>query len=179
LAYARLNYGLGNIEFRKQDYRDVSGQFDAIASVEMVEAVGAEYWPDFFDCLARCLNPGGRAAIQYIAMREDLFEGYAHNADFIQTYVFPGGMLVCESEFRRLAAERELSWEDQVSFAPDYAKTLRRWRENFDQAVEEGLLPAGFDARFVRLWRFYLMYCEGGFASGAIHVAQVTLRKVG
>jgi cyclopropane-fatty-acyl-phospholipid synthase len=128
--------------------------------VEMVEAVGREYWPDFFDCLARCLKPGGRAVIQYIAMSEDLFAGYARNADFIQTYVFPGGMLINESEFRRLAEDRGLAWHDQDNFGLDYAETLSRWRQEF-----------------VRLWRYYLMYCEGGFRGGGIHVAQVTLVK--
>jgi cyclopropane-fatty-acyl-phospholipid synthase len=165
------------IDFRKQDYRDVAGQFDAVVSVEMVEAVGREYWPAFFDAIARCLKPGGRAAIQYIAMREEAFDAYARSADFIQAYVFPGGMLVRESEFERLAAERGLAWRDRAGFAPDYAETLRVWRANFDRAVEESRLPAGFDSRFVRLWRYYLMYCEGGFRGGAIDVAQVTLVK--
>ncbi|MFM5916721.1 MAG: class I SAM-dependent methyltransferase [Novosphingobium sp.] len=175
LAYARTNHP--GIEFRKQDYRDVSGQFDAIASVEMVEAVGREFWPDFFDCIARNLKPGGRAAIQYIAIRDDLFPAYAASADFIQAYVFPGGMLVSESEFRRLAASRSLDWTDLVEFGLDYAETLRIWRENFEAAVAEGRLPEQFDERFQRLWRFYLMYCEGGFRGGAITVAQVTLVK--
>lgn len=165
------------IDFRKQDYRDVSGQFDGIASVEMVEAVGEAYWPDFFDCLERCLKPGGRAAIQYITIRDELFSAYAKSADFIQTYVFPGGMLVRESAFRRLAAERGLEWSDQASFRLDYAETLRLWRENFDRAVAERRLPTGFDERFIGLWRFYLMYCEGGFRGGGIDVAQVTLIK--
>jgi cyclopropane-fatty-acyl-phospholipid synthase len=167
------------IDFRKQDYRDVTGQFDAVVSVEMVEAVGREYWPDFFDMLVCCLKPGGRAAIQYIAMKDSLFEAYAASADFIQAYVFPGGMLVRESEFRALAAERGLRWEDRQDFAPDYAATLKAWRDNFDRALEEGRLPAGFDARFVRLWRYYLMYCEGGFRGGGIEVSQVTLVKTG
>ncbi|MBW8755304.1 MAG: class I SAM-dependent methyltransferase [Sphingomonadales bacterium] len=177
LEWARGHAQGSAIDFRKQDYRDVTGQFDAVASVEMVEAVGREYWRDFFDAIARCLRPGGRAAIQYIAMREEVFEGYARSADFIQTYVFPGGMLIRESEFRELAAERGLAWHDREGFAPDYAETLRIWRARFDQAVEERRLPAGFDDRFVQLWRFYLMYCEGGFRGGAIDVAQVTLVK--
>ena len=176
LAWAR-DRAVPGVEFRKSDYRDITGQFDGIVSVEMVEAVGREFWPDFFDCIARCLRPGGRAAIQYIAMRDDLFEGYARSADFIQTYVFPGGMLIRESEFRRLAAERGLAWEDHTSFGPDYAETLRIWRENFDRVVAEGRLPLGFDQRFIGLWRFYLMYCEGGFRGGGIDVAQVTLVK--
>ncbi len=174
LAWARMHQPAG-IEFRKQDYRDAAGQFDAVVSVEMVEAVGREYWPDFFDCIARCLAPGGRAAIQYIAIAEPLFPAYARSADFIQTYVFPGGMLVSEAEFRRLAAERGLDWRDQTSFGSDYARTLRLWRENFDRAVAEGRLPAGFDRRFIELWRYYLMYSEGGFCGGGIEVSQVTL----
>jgi len=177
LEWARRRHGAAGIDFRKQDYRDVTGQFDAIASVEMVEAVGRQYWPDFFDCIARNLKSGGRAAIQYISIRDELFEGYARSADFIQTYVFPGGMLVRESEFRRLAAECRLDWEEPESFALDYAETLRMWRENFDRVVDEGRLPPGFDERFVRLWRFYLMYCEGGFRGRGIDVAQVTLVK--
>ncbi|MEO5587515.1 MAG: cyclopropane-fatty-acyl-phospholipid synthase family protein [Novosphingobium sp.] len=176
LTWARQHQQPG-IDFRKADYRDTTGQFDAIVSVEMVEAVGRAFWPDFFDCISRCLKPGGRAAIQYIAMRDDLFDAYARSADFIQTYVFPGGMLIRESEFRALAAERGLSWEDQVNFGPDYAETLRIWRENFDRIVAEGRLPPGFDQRFVGLWRFYLMYCEGGFRGGGIDVAQVTVVK--
>lgn len=176
LAWARAR-AISGAEFRHADYRDVTGQFDGIVSVEMVEAVGREFWPDFFDCLARCLKPGGRAALQYIAIRDELFEGYARSADFIQTYVFPGGMLIRESEFRRLAAERGLDWEEPESFGLDYAETLRLWRENFDRAVAGGRLPPGFDRRFVGLWRFYLMYCEGGFRGRGIDVAQVTLVK--
>lgn len=179
LAWARKTHGAAGVDFRKQDYREVSGRFDAITSVEMVEAVGQAYWPDFFDCIDRCLRPGGSAALQLISMRDDLFEGYAKSADFIQTYVFPGGMLVRESAFRRLAEERSLHWHDEARFGLDYAETLRLWRENFDAAVEEGRLPPAFDRRFVDLWRYYLMYCEGGFRGGGIDVLQVTLVKQG
>jgi cyclopropane-fatty-acyl-phospholipid synthase len=179
LAWAAERHGGAGIEFRKQDYRDVQGQFDAIASVEMVEAVGQQFWPDFFDCIARCLKPGGRAAIQYISMREDLFHRYVGSVDFIQAHVFPGGMLVCESTFRRLAEKRGLEWRDGEAFGLDYAETLRLWRKRFDKVVKQGGLPPGFDARFVRLWRYYLMYCEGGFRGGGIDVAQVTLVKRG
>ena len=177
LSYARGRWANPAVEFRKQDYRDVTGPYDAIASVEMVEAVGRQYWPDFLDCIARCLKPGGRAAIQYISIRDELFDAYAASADFIQTFVFPGGMLLRESEFRQLAEERGLEWSEHTGFGLDYAETLRIWRENFDRAVERGLLPPGFDHRFVRLWRFYLMYCEGGFRGRGIDVAQVTLVK--
>ena len=159
------------------DYRDVTGTHDAIASVEMVEAVGQDYWPTYLDMIARCLKPGGRAAIQYIAIDDDIFEAYSRSADFIQRYVFPGGMLVSESRFRALAEARGLVWRDQHNFGDDYAKTLFLWRKRFDAAVEQGHLPLAFDEKFVHMWRFYLMYCEGGFRGGGINVAQVTLVK--
>ncbi len=176
LGWARAHHSR-DVDYRKQDYRDVCGAYDGIVSVEMVEALGREYWPDFMDCIARNLTPGGRAAIQYISMREELFDEYAKSADFIQAYVFPGGLLIRTSEFRALAEERGLTWSDQADFGQDYAETLKIWRENFDRAVSEDRLPAGFDARFVDLWRYYLMYCEGGFRGGGIDVHQVTLIK--
>jgi cyclopropane-fatty-acyl-phospholipid synthase len=159
------------------DYRDVQGQFDAVASVEMVEAVGQEYWPAYLSTVARVLKPGGRAALQLISIRESLFRHYAENADFIQTYIFPGGMLIGEESFARIAAEAGLSWHDRQGYGLHYAETLKRWRWRFDAVVEEGRLPAGFDPSFHDLWRYYLMYCEGGFRGGGIDVAQVTLVK--
>lgn len=175
-ADARLA-GLGDAQVSLTDYRDVVGQFDAIASVEMVEAVGQQYWPDYLNSVARCLKPGGRAAIQYIRIEDDVFEAYARGTDFIQHYIFPGGMLLSESRFRAIANDCGLSWENQHDFGPHYAETLRQWRLRFDAAVAEGTLPAGFDDKFTSLWRYYLMYCEGGFKSGGINVAQVTLVK--
>ncbi|WP_428681954.1 class I SAM-dependent methyltransferase [Sphingopyxis sp.] len=160
------------------DYRDAEGPYDAIASVEMVEAVGQAYWPAYLDAVANLLRPGGRAAIQYILISDALFERYAASTDFIQAYVFPGGCLISESRFRALAEERGLIWRDVRRFGRDYAETLRQWRERFDAAVANGQLPAGFDERFVRLWRYYLQYCEGGFRGGGIEVAQVTLEKL-
>jgi cyclopropane-fatty-acyl-phospholipid synthase len=173
-ADARLA-GKGNANVTLTDYRDVAGCYDAIVSAEMVEAVGQEYWPAYLDCIARNLAQGGRAAIQYIRIEDDIFDAYARSADFIQRYIFPGGMLLSESRFRALAEERGLKWQDQVDYGLHYAETLRLWRARFDAAVEQGRLPAGFDAKFVRLWRYYLMYCEGGFRGGGINVAQVTL----
>jgi cyclopropane-fatty-acyl-phospholipid synthase len=164
------------IDIRLTDYRDVAEQFDAIASVEMVEAVGTRYWPDYADCLARNLKPGGKAALQYIAIDHRLFARYAASADFIQTYIFPGGMLVDEPRFAALAAARGLSWEQRHGFGLDYAATLRLWRERYEVAVAEDRLR-GFDSAFHALWRFYLMYCEGGFRGGGIDVAQVTLSR--
>lgn len=176
LGFARGRHA-GAIDFRKQDYRDVRGQYDAIVSVEMVEALGREYWPTFMDALERNLKPGGRAAIQFISMADDLFDAYAKSADFIQAYIFPGGLLIRTSEFRKLAEARGLVWADQTDFGLDYAETLRLWREQFMQAVAEQRLPSGFDARFVALWEYYLAYCEGGFRAGTIEVHQVTLVK--
>jgi cyclopropane-fatty-acyl-phospholipid synthase len=166
----------GEIEIRLADYRDTAETFDAVASVEMVEAVGQRWWPAYLDCIARNLKAGGRAALQYISMREEIFDNYARNPDFIQTYIFPGGMLLDEPGFAALALERSLSWEDREGFRFDYAETLKRWRERYDLAVARGALK-GFEEPFHQLWRYYLMYCEGGFRGGAIDVAQVTMVK--
>lgn len=159
------------------DYRDVAGRYDAVASVEMVEAVGERFWPDYLAAIARALKPGGRAAIQFIKIADDVWPAYAGNVDFIQRYVFPGGLLVHEPAFRALAEKHGLTWCDRHAFGGDYAETLRLWRERFEAAVAAGRLPARFDASFVDLWRYYLMYCEGGFRGGGIDVVQVTLVK--
>ena len=166
------------IEIRLQDYREVAEQFDAIASVEMVEAVGQRWWGAYLDCIARNLKPGGRAALQFISIQHNLFRRYARNADFIQTYIFPGGQLLDEREFEALAKKRGLSWQDRDGFRLDYAETLKCWRERYDAALAAHKLD-GFDASFHNLWRYYLMYCEGGFRGGAIDVAQVTMVKAG
>ena len=164
------------IEIRLQDYRDTAEQFDAVASVEMVEAVGQRWWRAYLDSIARNLKSGGRAALQFISIDTQIFDRYAQNADFIQTYIFPGGLLLDETRFEQLARERGLSWQDRASFRDDYAETLKRWRGRYDQAVARGALT-GFEEPFHNLWRYYLMYCEGGFRGGAIDVAQVTLAK--
>ena len=173
IANAQLS---DRIEIRLQDYREISEQFDAVASVEMVEAVGQRWWPAYFDSIARNLKPGGRAALQFISIEHDLFDGYSRNADFIQAYIFPGGMLIDEPRFEALAKERRLSWEGREGFRRDYAETLRQWRERYGAAVREGRLNA-FSNRFHDLWRYYLMYCEGGFRGGGIDVVQVTMVK--
>ncbi|WP_066772179.1 class I SAM-dependent methyltransferase [Croceicoccus mobilis] len=175
LAHARAL--APDVDFRKQDYRDVDGRYDAIVSVEMVEALGQEYWPTFMDCIAHNLKKGGRAAIQFISIRDELFDAYSRSADFIQTYIFPGGMLIRTSEFRALAEARGLTWSDETRFGLDYARTLADWRQRFDRAYAQGKMPADFDDRFADLWRYYLMYCEGGFRGGGIDVHQVTLIK--
>lgn len=164
------------IEIRLQDYRDTAEQFDGVASVEMVEAVGQRWWGAYLGSIARNLKNGGRAALQFISIDHRIFNGYAHGADFIQTYIFPGGMLIDEPRFEALAQERGLSWQNREGFRLDYAETLKRWRERYDTAVAHGAL-GGFGEAFHNLWRYYLMYCEGGFRGGAIDVAQVTMVK--
>jgi cyclopropane-fatty-acyl-phospholipid synthase len=171
IAAAKLS---DRIEIRLQDYREISEQFDAVASVEMVEAVGERWWPAYLDSISRNLKSGGRAALQFISIRHELFEGYSRNADFIQAYIFPGGMLLDEPRFEALARERDLGWTAREAFGLDYAETLRLWRERYDAAVREGRLT-GFSDRFHDLWRYYLMYCEGGFRGRGIDVAQVTM----
>jgi len=164
------------IEVRLQDYRDTADEFDAVASVEMVEAVGQRWWGAYLDSIARNLRGGGRAALQFISIRHELFDRYARNADFIQTYIFPGGCLLDEPQFAALARQRGLSWEQREDFRFDYAETLKRWRDRYNEAVAGGALH-GFAEPFHDLWRYYLMYCEGGFRGGAIDVAQVTMVK--
>jgi cyclopropane-fatty-acyl-phospholipid synthase len=167
----------GRTRIELTDYRDVIGIYDAVASVEMVEAVGQEYWPAYLQSIARVLKPGGKAALQLISIRDDLFDHYAANADFIQAYIFPGGLLIGEGRFRHMAEEAGLSWHDRQGYGLHYAETLKRWRASYERAVAEHRLPAGFDTAFHKLWLYYLMYCEGGFRSGGIDVAQVTLIK--
>jgi cyclopropane-fatty-acyl-phospholipid synthase len=164
------------VEVRLQDYRDTAEPFDAVASVEMAEAVGRRWWGAYLDSIARNLRSGGRAALQFISIDNRIFDRYAQNADFIQTYIFPGGMLLDEPQFESLAAQRGLAWQDRIGFGRDYAETLKRWRERYNHAVARGLLT-GFEEPFHNLWRYYLMYCEGGFRGGAIDVAQVTMVK--
>lgn len=164
------------IELRLQDYRDTDGEFDGIASIEMFEAVGEEYWDSYFACIAKNLKTGGRACVQTITIADDLFDRYRKGTDFIQQYIFPGGMLPSPSIFRAHAQRHGLSVVNELAFGLDYARTLRLW----DQAFEEAL-PAvqaqGFDERFIRTWKFYLAYCEAGFRAGSIDLFQFTLQK--
>src|SRR5437868_79053 len=128
------------IDIRLQDYRETAEQFDAVASVEMVEAVGRRWWGAYLDCIARNLKPGGRAALQFISIDHRLFDRYAHNPDFIQAYIFAGGMLLDEPQFESLSRKRGLDWHDREGFRLDYAETLKRWRERYDRAVSSGAL---------------------------------------
>lgn len=170
---------LPGVEITLTDYRDISDSYDAVVSIEMAEAVGLRYWGAYLGAIAKALKPGGRAAIQFIAIDDAIFDRYARNVDFIQRYIFPGGMLLSERLFRAEAEQLGLAWTDRQSLALDYVETLRRWRHNFDAAIAEGRLPRRFDRDFQAMWRYYLMYCEGGFRGGGIDVAQVTLIREG
>ena len=163
-----------HFEVRLQDYRDCREQFDGIASVEMFEAVGEKHWPEYFQTLAKCLKSGGKACIQTIVIADNLFERYRHSTDFIQQYVFPGGMLPSRASFKAAAAKAGLQIENEFAFGVDYAKTLCIWRDNFNQKLQE-IREMGFDEAFIRLWNFYLMYCSAGFTERSIDVVQFTL----
>ncbi|MBI2769293.1 MAG: class I SAM-dependent methyltransferase [Burkholderiales bacterium] len=164
-------------DLRLQDYRDITdAPFDAICSVEMVEAVGREYWPQYFQAVKRLLKPGGRACIQSIVIDDTLWNRYIQSTDFIQQYIFPGGCLPCPREFRREARAAGLDVVDEMAFGADYAETLRRWRDSF-LAEKQRVLQLGFDERFVRIWEFYLAYCEAAFDQSNIDVVQYTLLK--
>jgi cyclopropane-fatty-acyl-phospholipid synthase len=164
-------------DLRLQDYRDINdGPFDAIASIEMFEAVGREYWGGFFATLARQLKPGGRACIQTITIDDALFERYVRSTDFIQQYIFPGGLLPSPQAFRAEANTAGLVVENELAFGADYAETLRRWRLQF-LARDRQVRDLGFDTRFIRIWEFYLAYCEAAFAAGNTSVMQFTLRR--
>jgi cyclopropane-fatty-acyl-phospholipid synthase len=164
-------------ELRFQDYRDIGdGPYDAIASIEMFEAVGREYWSSYFQTLRDQLKPGGRACVQSIVIRDDLFERYVKSTDFIQQYIFPGGLLPSPNEFRKAASAAGLEVVNELDFGGDYAETLRRWRERF-LAEDARVRRIGFDTRFMRIWEFYLAYCEAAFATGNTSVMQFTLRR--
>ena len=174
--------GLGaRCALRLEDYRDLAARheaepFDAIVSIEMFEAVGRAYWDDYFDALRRCLKPGGRACIQSITIRDDLFERYLRSTDFIQQYIFPGGLLPSVAAFEAQARRAGFSVERRLAFGLDYAETLRRWRLDFTRREAE-VRALGFDDRFMRIWHFYLAYCEAAFLHGNTDVVQFTLRR--
>jgi cyclopropane-fatty-acyl-phospholipid synthase len=161
-------------DLRLQDYRDTKGQFDAIVSIEMFEAVGERWWATWFAAVARLLAPGGRAVVQTITIHDDRFQRYRRTMDFIQTHIFPGGMLPSPSVFEREAARAGLRVIERHAFGTDYAKTMALWHQRFLDCVDS--LPGlGFDDRFVRMWRFYLSYCEAGFRTGDTDVIQFVL----
>jgi cyclopropane-fatty-acyl-phospholipid synthase len=165
------------IELRLQDYRDVSEGFDHIVSIEMFEAVGEAYWPAYMAMLKRCLKPGGRAALQVITIADSEFDGYKASPDFIQHYIFPGGMLPTVGRFDAAAADAGLKIAERSFHALDYARTLATWRERFDAELP-AVRALGYDERFIRMWRYYLSYCEAGFRDERIDVMQVALTAV-
>lgn len=161
-------------DLRLQDYRDLADRYDHIVSVEMFEAVGEKWWPTYFSTLARALKPGGKAVIQSITIRDDLFPAYRRGTDFIQQYIFPGGMLPSPEVFRRQAAAQGLRVAGEFAFGADYARTLAQWRAAFDSHWPQ-IASLGYDETFRRLWRLYLCYCEAGFLAGNIDVMQFKL----
>ena len=177
-----LDHGLADkASLRLQDYRDIGrttadAPFDAICSIEMLEAVGQAFWPEYFQCVARLLKPGGYACIQSIVIADDLFARYLTSTDFIQQYIFPGGCLPCPGEFRAQAEAAGFDIVDEFSFGQDYAQTLKLWKIDF-LAQESRVLQLGFDKRFIRIWEFYLAYCEAAFKQANTDVMQFTLRK--
>jgi cyclopropane-fatty-acyl-phospholipid synthase len=164
-------------DVRLVDYRDVDGQFDRVASIEMFEAVGERYWPAYFDKIRDVLVPGGRAGLQIITIRDEFFDHYRRRADFIQKYVFPGGMLASETRLRKETDRAGLEWRGVARFGQHYAETLRQWADRFEIAWDD-VRSLGFDERFRRLWRFYLSYCEAGFRTGRTNVVQLSLDRV-
>jgi len=166
------------VEIRFQDYRDERGQYDRIASIEMIEAVGEQFWPQYFSQLRDRLVPGGFAGIQAITIQDKFFNAYRREVDFIQRYVFPGGMLPSPQVLKSLGDKFGVPVIRERIFGEDYAKTLATWRDNF-RAAWPNLMPLGFDERFRRLWEYYLAYCEAGFLSGNIDVRQVVFAKSG
>ena len=162
------------VDLRLQDYRDVEGQFDRIVSIEMFEAVGEAYWPEYFATLKRCLKPGGKAVLQVISIEEARYENYRRKADFIQKFVFPGGFLPSDKVLERDLTKAGLALKEIEHFGHSYALTLAEWRQRFIANWPE-IEQLGFDDRFRRLWEYYLCYCEGGFEEGAINVGLYTI----
>ena len=158
------------------DYRDLDGVYDRVASIEMFEAVGEPYWPTFFNKLEAVLKPGGLAGLQIITIADDLFDGYRRRPDFIQKYIFPGGMLPSQSRLREEVASAGLVWRGLDGFGADYAQTLHQWTGRFESAWPK-IQALGFDDQFRRLWRYYLGYCQAGFTTGRTDVVHLALGK--
>ncbi|NCG08145.1 MAG: methyltransferase domain-containing protein [Verrucomicrobia bacterium] len=181
LAYAKdLIEGAGfkgQVDLRLQDYRDEKGEYDAVVSCEMIEAVGREFLPTYFKTIRDCLKPGGRAVVQAITISDDRYAQYSRSCDWIQRYIFPGGHLPSKAALREIVADLGgMELEVTESFGLDYAETLRRWRDAFNERETE-LEALGFDAPFRRKWNYYLSYCEAGFEAGSIDVSQIVLNR--
>ena len=164
-----------DLQFR--DYRDIEGRYDHIVSIEMIEAVGERYWPDYFAALKRHVVPGGSAIVQAIVIADEFFEGYRRHPDFIQTYVFPGGMLLSPSTVREQCRQAGLKIAELYSFGLDYARTLETWLGRFDRVADQ-VAKLGFDERFQRMWRYYLAYCAAGFSTRRTDVLQTHFKHI-
>jgi cyclopropane-fatty-acyl-phospholipid synthase len=177
-ATARMErLGLSDrVQLRLQDYRDERGTYDGIASIEMFEAVGEKYWPVYFDTLRERLKPGRNATLQIITLQEKRFEIYRKSVDFIQKYIFPGGMLPSSSALRAEIQKAGLRLVGSFEFGESYSQTLRRWYEVFNDRWDE-IAPMGFDTRFQRMWNFYLTSCAGAFHGGNCDVTQITVTR--
>ncbi len=181
LEYARARLqraGLSDrVDLQFRDYRDIEGRYDHIVSIEMIEAVGERYWPDYFATLKRHVVPGGSAVVQAIVIADDFFERYRTNPDFIQTYVFPGGMLLSPSSLKEQCRQAGLKVAELYSFGLDYARTLETWLGRFDRVADQ-VGRMGFDERFRRMWRYYLAYCAAGFSTRRTDVLQAHFRHI-
>ncbi|MBL6617116.1 MAG: class I SAM-dependent methyltransferase [Reyranella sp.] len=181
LDYARARLegaGLADrVDLQFRDYRDMEGRYDHIVSIEMVEAVGERYWPDYFAALKRHVVPGGSILVQAIVIADEFFEGYRRHPDFIQTYVFPGGMLLSPATLREQCRLAGLKVAELYSFGRDYARTLETWLGRFDRVTDQ-VARMGFDERFRRMWRYYLAYCAAGFSTGRTDVLQAHFRHI-
>ena len=180
LEYAQKrikNKGLSDkVNFKLQDYRDETGVYDGVASIEMFEAVGEKYWPVYFDKIKQCLKPGKQATLQIITIQDARWEVYRKSVDFIQKYIFPGGMLPSPSVLRKEVHKAGLSVQHSIEFGKSYSQTLRRWFEVFNNKWDN-ISAMGFDDRFRRMWNFYLTSCAATFESGNCDVTQITLQK--
>lgn len=164
------------VDLKEIDYRDIQGQYDKVVSIEMIEAVGEQYWDNYFQKVAASIKGKGSAIIQGITIKDDLFYSYRQKTDFIQNYIFPGGMLLANSIFDQKSSENGMKLSDQFEFGISYAETLKMWRQRFNE-VSENVVQMGFDDRFMRLWNLYLSYCEGAFRAGRINVGQYLLER--
>ena len=181
LAFARERLdkaGLGDrVDLQFCDYRDIKGSYDHIVSIEMIEAVGERYWPDYFATLKRHVSPGGSAIVQAIVIADDIFEGYRSRPDFIQTYIFPGGMLLSQQRIAEQCRRAGLKIAELYSFGLDYAHTLETWLRRFDNVADQ-VETLGFDERFRRMWRYYLAYCAAGFSTRRTDVLQAHFKHI-